>query len=108
MRVRVDCSSPEAGPLQALAKRRVCQLTRRLGWLSQRAVLRLDDSQAGAVDKRCRVELSTSGGRSVIVTCLARDWTTALEVALRRAVRNLIASARPLHRRPAGGSSAVA
>ena len=64
---------------------------RRLAWLVPRAEVHLSDvnGSRGGIDKRCQVELKTDGAGSVIVTSVAGDWRTALDLALARAARSL-------------------
>lgn len=47
------------------------------------------------IDKRCRVELSTEAAGTVVVTSITRDWGSALQSALSRAVRALLLKLQP-------------
>src|SRR3954463_326952 len=91
MKVLFKARDPEAHDLRDLTERRVRFVLRRLGWLVPRAEVHLSDvnGSRGGIDKRCQVELKTDGAGSVIVTSVARDWRTALDLALARAARSL-------------------
>ena len=55
-----------------------------------RVIVHLHDDnagKAGADDKRCQIELRTDGAGPVVVSSVAKDWRTALDGALARAVR---------------------
>jgi len=56
MQLRLHHSATEAAPSGDFAERCVRDATRRRRWLTRRAKLRFDDSQFGAVNKRCRLE----------------------------------------------------
>ncbi len=73
----------------ALARARF--VFRRLSGRVSRATLQLTDIDGvrHGVDKRCRVEVVSSDGRSVVVTALARNWPSGLNRALVRAVETL-------------------
>ncbi|WP_237726061.1 MULTISPECIES: hypothetical protein [unclassified Variovorax] len=40
------------------------------------------------MDKHCQVELRMDGAGAVVVSSVARDWRTALDMALARALRH--------------------
>jgi hypothetical protein len=92
MQVLFKSRDPQAHELRSLAERRVRFVLRRLGWLVPRADVQLSDLNGprGGVDKRCQVELRTSGAGSVVVASVASDWRTALDDALARAARYLL------------------
>lgn len=92
MHVVFKARDPEAAHLDELAQRRLRFVLRRLAWLVPRATVQLSDVNGprGGVDKRCQVELSTDGAGLVVVTSVARDWRTALDLALSRAARFLL------------------
>ena len=114
MQVLFESREPEAAQLRALAVQRLQFVLRRLHTLVPRARLRLSDVNGprGGVDKRCQVELNTTGAGTVVITAQARDWRSAIDNALARAARVLRrswqrgqAAARPAgrtgHRAPA-------
>lgn len=105
MQVVFESRDPEAVRLRELAVHRVRFAMRRLAWWVPRAKLMLSDINGprGGVDKRCQVELRTDGERTVVITSIARDWRSAIDNALTRAVRVLV---RQLHRGRASGAYA--
>lgn len=92
MQVLFKSRHPQADELRALTERRVRFVLRRLGWLVPRADVHLSDLNGprGGVDKKCQIELRTSGAGSVVVASVASDWRTALDDALARAARYLL------------------
>ena len=92
MQVIFESSDPQAAQLRVLTERRVRQAMKRLAWLTPKVRVHLSDINGprGGVDKRCQIELLTSGGKPVVVTSLARDWFSALQSALTRATRSLL------------------
>ncbi len=92
MSVVFESLDPQGQQFRDLALRRMGFAMRRLGWLAPRAKVQLADVNGprGGVDKRCRVEIRSAGGGSVVVTALARDWRSALDQALARAHRALL------------------
>lgn len=93
MQVLFKSRHPNATDLRDLTETRVRFVLRRLGWLVPRAEVQMSDVNGprGGVDKRCRVE---DGGGSVVVAAVARDWRTALDDALARAMRFLLRARR--------------
>jgi hypothetical protein len=61
---------------------------RRLAWRVSHASVQMTDVDAPrrGVDKRCRVFLKATDGTPVVVTATARDWQSALNLALARAI----------------------
>ena len=96
MQVLFKSRHPNATDLRDLTETRVRFVLRRLGWLVPRAEVQMSDVNGprGGVDKRCQVELRTDGGGSVVVAAVARDWRTALDDALARAMRFLLRARR--------------
>ncbi len=96
MQVLFKSRHPNATDLRDLTETRVRFVLRRLGWLVPRAEVQMSDVNGprGGVDKRCRVEFRTDGGGSVVVAAVARDWRTALDDALARAMRFLLRARR--------------
>lgn len=94
MQVLFESSHPQATPLRELAERRLRFAMRRLSWLVPRARVRLSDMNGprGGVDKQCRVELKAGRSGSIVVTAVAGDWRSALDIALARASRVLVRS----------------
>lgn len=71
-------------------ERRVRFVLRRISWRVPRADIQFSDLNGprGGADKRCQVELRTTDGAGpVVVSSVAKDWRTALDDALARAVR---------------------
>ena len=94
MQIIFKSSSTHAQQLRVAAIRRVRFALRRLSWLSPDVQVQLSEAsgQPGSPDKRCRIELATKSGPPVVVTSLAKDWISALQSALSRAVRALMHS----------------
>ena len=92
MQVIVESPEPQAAEMRALAERRVRFSMRRLSWLVPRVKVYLSDVNGprGGIDKRCQVQLLANGRPDVVVTSVARDWRSALQSALGRAVRSLL------------------
>ncbi|MBQ0957840.1 HPF/RaiA family ribosome-associated protein [Ideonella sp. 4Y11] len=92
MQVLFRSRHPQAQALRELAERRVRFVLRRLAWLVPRADVQFSDLNGprGGVDKRCQIELRTDGQGPVVVTSVAQDWRTALDLALARAARFLL------------------
>ena len=92
MHVDFKARDPQAAAMADLARRRLQFAFRRLAWLVPHATVQLSDINGprGGVDKRCQVELSTDGAGMVVVTSVARDWRTAIDLALARASRFLV------------------
>jgi hypothetical protein len=114
MQIEFESEDGEARTLRGFAERRLRFAVRRLAWLVPRATVRLSDEDGPRPASRCRVELLTHTGGTIVVTALARDFATALDTALMRAGRALArAWARTLHRdapdrrAPARSSSAA-
>ncbi|GAB3470656.1 HPF/RaiA family ribosome-associated protein [Polaromonas eurypsychrophila] len=97
MQIIFESPEPWLEQLRGLAVRRVRQATRHLGWLAPRARVRVSDVQGAddGIDKRCEVELTAEGAGSVVVTSVTRDWGSALQSALARAVRALLRKLQP-------------
>ncbi len=97
MQIIFESREPWLEQLHDLAVRRVRQATRHLGWLAPRARVRVSDVQGAndGIDKRCEVELTAEGAGSVVVTSVTRDWGSALQSALARAVRALLRKLQP-------------
>lgn len=92
MQVHFESRDPQGAEFRDQALQRVKFAMRRLSWLVPRAKVQLADTNGprGGVDKRCRVEIKSDGGGSVVVTAVARDWRSALDQALARACRALL------------------
>ncbi|WP_096697888.1 hypothetical protein [Polaromonas sp. AER18D-145] len=101
MQIIFESREPWLERLRGLAMRRVRQATRPLGWLAPRARVQMSDVQGArdGIDKRCQVELSAEGAGTVVVTSITRDWGSALQSALSRAVRALLRKLQPARTR---------
>lgn len=102
MQIIFESREPWLEQLRDLAVRRVRQATRHLGWLAPRARVQVSDVQGAddGIDKRCEVELTAEGTGSVVVTSITRDWGSALQSALARAVRALLRKLKPRRSAP--------
>lgn len=82
----------ERDPMRDLAVDKVRFALRRLGNLVPRAKVQFSDVNGprGGVDKRCQVEFQTAHVGTVVIASLARDWRTALDRSLSRAIRVLV------------------
>ncbi len=94
MHVLFESNHPEGPQLRGLVERRLRFVMRRLSWLVPRARVCLSDLNGprGGVDKQCRVELKADVGPRIVVSAAARDWRSALDLALARASRTLVRS----------------
>ena len=110
MQVIFESRNVEGDKMRELSVTRVRFALRRLSALVPRVKVQLSDINGprGGVDKRCQVELSTARSGAVVITALARDWRTALDLSLGRATRALV---RTIHRKqkpPRGRSARLA
>lgn len=101
MQIVFESREPWLERMRGLALRRVRQATRPLGWLAPRARVQMSDvpDARNGIDKRCQVELSADGAGTVVVTSITRDWGSALQSALSRAVRALLLRLQPTRTR---------
>ncbi|MBC7608877.1 MAG: HPF/RaiA family ribosome-associated protein [Polaromonas sp.] len=92
MQVIFESPDPQTAEMRTLATRRVRQALKRLSWLAPRVRVHMSDVNGprGGIDKRCQVELVSSMAGPVVITSMARDWRSALQSALGRAVRTLL------------------
>jgi hypothetical protein len=92
MQVLFETRDPQAMLMREAAEKRLRFVMRRLTWLVPRATVHLSDINGprGGVDKRCQIELKTSGNGHVVVTAVSRDWRSAIESALARSARTLV------------------
>lgn len=97
MQIIFESRQPWLEQLRGFALRRVRQATRPLGWLAPRARVSLSHVHGAqnGIDKRCEVELTAEGAGTVVMTSIARDWGSALQSALARAVRALLRKLQP-------------
>lgn len=96
MQILFRSRHPEATLMRETVERRVRFVLRRLNTLAPRADVQLDDVNGprGGVDKHCQIALRTDRSSQVIVSSIAKDWRTALDDALARAVRHLLRALR--------------
>jgi hypothetical protein len=92
MQVLFKSRDPQADELRDVAQRRARFVFRRLDWLVPKAIVQLSDVNGprGGLDKRCQVEIRSDVAGTVVVASVARDWRTALDNALSRALRFLM------------------
>ena len=94
MQIIFESRDTDGDQMRDLSVERVRFTLRRLSGLVPRAKVQFSDVNGprGGVDKRCQVELSTDAAGTVVIASLARDWRTALDRSLRRAIRVLTRS----------------
>jgi hypothetical protein len=94
MQVIFESRDINGAGLRDLTEQRVRFALRRLSALVPRAKVQFSDVNGprGGVDKRCQVELKTDSAGTVVIASLARDWRTALDRSLARAIRVLARS----------------
>lgn len=99
MEVRFEIRHPDRAELREHVMRRIRFALRRLEWRVPHATVSLVDVNGprGGLDKRCQVELATTGPTRVFATALAADWSSAIETALSRAARALLRAGRRRH-----------
>ncbi len=92
MQVLFKSRDPQADELRDVAQRRMRFVFRRIDWLIPKATVQLSDVNGprGGIDKRCQVEINSDVAGTVVVASVARDWRTALDMALARAARFLM------------------
>ena len=92
MQVIFQTPDPQAIQLRQQTTRRVRQAMKRLAWLDPRVKVHLSDvnGPCGGIDKSCRIELMSERTGTVVITSLAKNWSSALQSALTRAVRALL------------------
>lgn len=92
MQVIFQTPDPQAIQLRQQTERRVRQAMKRLAWLAPRVKVHLSDVNGprGGIDKSCRIELMSERTGTVVITSLAKNWSSALQSALTRAVRALL------------------
>ncbi|MDI1259983.1 HPF/RaiA family ribosome-associated protein [Aquabacterium sp.] len=91
MQVFFKSRDPQAHEMQDLVQRRMRFVFRRIDWLVPKATVQLSDVNGprGGIDKRCQIEIKSDVVGNIVVASTARDWRTALDQALSRAVRFL-------------------
>jgi len=94
MQIIFESRTVKGRHLRDLSIERVRFVLRRLTAWVPRAKVRFSDINGprGGVDKRCQVELTTDTAGTVVITSLAQDWRTALDLSLTRATRILTRS----------------
>lgn len=92
MQVLFQTRDPEAAALREGVEQRVRFALRRNSWRVPRAQVQLSDVNGprGGVDKRCQIELRIPGAAPVVVSSVAPDWRSALDLALTRAARFML------------------
>lgn len=91
MRVIFESRDANGSHMREVSVQRVQFALRRLSALVSSAKVQMSDVNGprGGLDKCCHVELNTGGSGTVVISSLAKDWRSALERSLRRAVRVL-------------------
>jgi len=81
----------QAQQLRGWALLRAKFVLRRMAWRVSHASVQLSDVDGPrhGVDKRCQVAILATDGAPVVVSAMARDWHTALNQALTRALEVL-------------------
>ena len=104
MQILFKSRHPEAALMRETVEHRVRFALRRLNALIPRADVQLADVNGprGGMDKRCQIELRTDGAGLLVVSSVAKDWRTALDKSLARAVRSVtrVGSRTAMARRP--------
>lgn len=104
MQVSFECREPSGRKLRVFALIRVRQALRRVTWLVPRAEVHMADINGpqGGTDKQCRVTLRMRQGPPVVISAIAREWRTAVNLAVNRAVYVLLRAWRRTHREAHG------
>jgi len=91
MQVLFESRDREGLELRELVHRRVQFSMHRLTWLVSRARVQLVDVNGprGGVDKRCQIELLTGASAPLVLSAVDKDWRSALDRVLSRAVHLL-------------------
>ena len=91
MQIIFESRNADGAQMRDLTHERLRFALRRLSTFVPRAKVQFSDINGprGGVDKRCQVELSSEKAGTVVITSLARDWRTALDLSLGRATRAL-------------------
>ncbi len=94
MQVIFESRDVEGDSIRDVSIARIRFALRRRTALVPRARVQFSDINGprGGVDKRCKLELSTLGSGVLVTASLARDWRTALDLALGRATHALALS----------------
>lgn len=92
MQVFFQTQDPKAAALREGVEQRVRFALRRNSWRVPRAQVKLSDVNGprGGIDKRCQIELRIPGAAPVVVSSVAPDWRSALDLALTRAARFML------------------
>ena len=92
MRIHIEASESQVRRvLRRLASRHATQAVRHFRWMMPSVTLWLSTlaGAVGGLDKRCVVQLKTSKTEMVTMTSLAKEWSTAIEIALGQASRRV-------------------
>lgn len=91
MQLLIKSRDEHAQGLREWALVRTKVVLRRMAWRVQHASVQMTDVDGPrhGVDKRCQVSIVAVDGAPVVVTATARDWRSALNQALARAVEVL-------------------
>lgn len=94
MQIIFESRDADGNLMRERSVERVRFALRRLSALVPRAKVQFSDVNGprGGVDKRCQVELNSDAVGTVVIASLARDWRTALDRSLRRAIQVLTRS----------------
>jgi hypothetical protein len=100
MQITFESRTTDGARLREVSVERVRFALRRLTSFVPHAKVQFSDVNGprGGVDKRCQVELKTDKAGTVVITSLARDWRTALDLTLGRATRVVKRSLQRAHR----------
>ena len=107
MQIIFESRDADGTHLRELTMRRVRFALRRLATLVPHAKVQFSDVNGprGGVDKRCQLALQTAGAGTVVIASLARDWRTALDQSLSRAIR-VVTRGMQRNQKPARGRAA--
>jgi len=95
MQLKIGVPASEKEHLRQRALRRMLAVARHLGTQAPRPKVALTGAQgAHGVDKRCQIELEVRNAPAVRITTVARDWRSAVDLAVNRACRLMLESLR--------------
>lgn len=91
MQVLFKSRDIDAVRLRSFVRERTQFVFRRMAGLIDKATVNLSDINGprGGVDKRCQVQVQMPDANPVVVTSIAKDWRSALDLALARAISSI-------------------
>ena len=106
MQVSFECRDPAGRRLRGFAVSRVRHSLRRVAWRVPRAEVHMADinGPGGGADKQCRVVITPRQGPAIVISAVAREWRTAVDLAVGRAVYAFVRAWRKGRERRQGAS----